>query len=129
MKRSLLVFAVVLALGIGGCKIVEGAFGIQRDPETGEIVGTPDGGVVGSVVGSFLPWGGPLIGALVAAYADLKRRQGKKALVATLKGVEEAASNSPAIKATLAKHHTAAKVYSVVKTILDKEGIKSPKTI
>jgi hypothetical protein len=127
MKRIMMCATLGLCLGIAGCGVLEGAFGISRDPVTGEVIQDPGGGVVGTGLNWFIPGAGTLLGAALAAYANAKRGQWKKAAQATFKGVEEFAEANPSgaeLKEKLAKHHQANKVYTFVKTALDKEGIQ-----
>lgn len=104
---------VLIALFITGCAVFEPLFGIKPK---GESDGT--GGVVGTIINYLIPGAGALVAAGAGVYADLKRREWKKAAISTFSAINAVAGTGP-LKEVLAKAHAAAGVSSTVEAALD----------
>jgi hypothetical protein len=101
-------------MALSGCAIFEPLFGIKRD---GEADGS--GGIVGTLLNVILPGAGAVVAAGAGIYADLKRRQWKKAAMATFQTINAVAGSGP-LKERLAEAHDKAGVAGFVEAALDK---------
>lgn len=130
MKHVLLGFVFGLALVVGGCSLLEPALGIQTDPVTGEKRSDGKGGIVGSLVGTFLPWTTTVLGGLAAAYVEAKRRNWKAAATSTISAIEEFKASPEgkrvweALKAKLGAKHADAHITALVEKVLGNDVAK-----
>lgn len=126
MKLAMFAVVAVLALGLGGCGVLEPAFGIQTDPETGEKSADGTGGIVGTGVGFVFPWAPTILGILTAAYASARAKQWKAAGMSTMQAIEafketpEGVAAWASLKTKLGESQAAAKVQEFINAQLKK---------
>lgn len=132
MRKIVLAAVLIFGIQLAGCALVESAFGIKQNPVTGQKESDGTGGVAGSILNILIPGAGMVVTSLAAAYVNAKRKQWKNAAVATFAGVEAFGNTEigeavvDKLKATLASHHTGAKILPFVDAVLSKEGINKP---
>lgn len=122
-KRLIGVLAIsaVLALGLGGCSLLDAGFGVNPDGTV-----NPGGGVLGTVatlVNYWIPGATALVGGAGALWAALRGKKWKEAFVATAGVVEKAAEAGKSvqeIKAELQVAHSEKGLGGFVEKALDK---------
>src|SRR5688572_22360356 len=141
MRKYLMGAVLVLALAGGGvvlsgCGVAKAVggfmFGVTEEDKDQDGVPDVERNWFHDLVGTVLPWGDEALLGLGGIYAALRAKKWKQVAVATMKGAESFAETevgkpvADKLKAKLAENHVAAKVYSLVKTTLDKQGINKP---
>lgn len=92
------VLAGCLVTGLVGCGALDWVFGVQVDPQTGDVTTPPGGaggpqtpaGTAGGILSWWFPWATNAITLIGGVYADLRRRKYLSALTSVVKGVEDA---------------------------------------
>jgi hypothetical protein len=116
MRTLLLWFAFIgCVMMLSGCAFVRSIFGISEGGDKSD--GT--GGIVGTLINYLIPGAGAVVAAGAGIYADLKRREWKKAAISTFQTINAVAGNGP-LKERLAEAHKAAGVATFVESALDK---------
>lgn len=115
MRKAAVVSIVMLALGLGGCGVLDAIFGVGADGER-----SPDGGpagTVGTILNYFIPGSAAIVGAIGGLYGGLRRAKGwKDAFHATASVVE--GWKDPEAKKDLAAAHSAAGVTELIQPVL-----------
>ena len=90
MTRVAYLAVIVLALGLGGCAVVQGAldwvFGVSEEGQDSDNPAS----VVGGILGTFVPWAGAAVTLAGGLYANLRRKHWVSVLGTVAKGINEA---------------------------------------